>query len=527
MRPFFVCFAFLAAAFAANAQSVLTRGNHQDPTSLDPHRILSVYENNIVMDLFEGLTVPDASGVPVPGVAQSWVVSDDGLTWTFAIRDDLRWSDGVSLTVEDVVYSFRRLMDPATASQYPGLFYGISNGAAVNRGEAALDTLGVVALGEDAVVITLKSPVPYLLELLSNGFAAIVPAHSIKEHGDRWAAPQNMVSNGAFLLEDFRPQDRVVLVANEEFHDADSVTLDRVIYLPTEDQSAALARFRSGGLDTNLEFPTARTPWLRENLAEETRIAEYLITFYLSFNTTHPVLADVRVRRALSLAIDRDTIANRVLRSGERPARSLVPPAIAGYTPPARHDLDTPMPERIAEARLLLKEAGYGPNNPLKLTYSLSSAEDRRRVAAAIAAMWKRLGVEVIINNTEGKVLFSRLRTGDFEIGYSAWAADVNDAGNFLAILHSRSSNSNYARYRNAEYDQLLDRAAYTPDPEARASVLAEAEALMLSDAPIAPLFHGVSKNLVGSHVAGWVDNPRDVHLSRYLRVNRAMALGN
>ncbi|MBT6960956.1 MAG: peptide ABC transporter substrate-binding protein, partial [Rhodospirillaceae bacterium] len=248
MRPFFVCFAFLAAAFAANAQSVLTRGNHQDPTSLDPHRILSVYENNIVMDLFEGLTVPDASGVPVPGVAQSWVVSDDGLTWTFAIRDDLRWSDGVSLTVEDVVYSFRRLMDPATASQYPGLFYGISNGAAVNRGEAALDTLGVVALGEDAVVITLKSPVPYLLELLSNGFAAIVPAHSIKEHGDRWAAPQNMVSNGAFLLEDFRPQDRVVLVANEEFHDADSVTLDRVIYLPTEDQSAALARFRSGGL---------------------------------------------------------------------------------------------------------------------------------------------------------------------------------------------------------------------------------------------------------------------------------------
>ena len=527
MRFVLVCFALLGAVFAANAQTVLTRGNHQDPTSLDPHRILTVYENNIVLDLFEGLTVPDASGDPSPGVAHSWSVSDDRLIWTFTLRDGLRWSDGAPLTAKDVVYSFRRLMDPATASQYPGLFYGISNGAAVNRGEAAIDTLGVVALSEDTVTITLDSPVPYLPELLSNGFAAIVPAHSIKEHGNGWAAPGNMVSNGAFVLEDFRPQDRVVLAANTDFHAAESVALDRVIYLPTEDQSAALARFRAGGLDTNLEFPTARTSWLRENLAEETRISEYLITFYLSFNTTVPMLADGRVRRALSLAIDRETIAARVLRSGERPAYGLVPPAISGYTSPVPGDLESSSSERVTQARALLEAAGYGPNNPLKLTYSLSSAEDRRRVAAAIAAMWKPLGVEVTINNTEGKVLFSRLRTGDFEIGFSAWAADVNDAGNFLAILHSRSSNSNYARYFNAAYDQLLDHAAATSDAAERAATLAKAEVLMLSDAPIAPLFHGVSKNLVGTHVAGWVDNPRDVHLSRYLKVDRSKAQGN
>lgn len=527
MRLVLVCVAFLTATFAANAQSVLIRGNHQDPASLDPHRLMTVYENNIVLDLFEGLTVPDASGIPAPGVAQTWSVSDDGLTWTFTLRKNLKWSDGKPLTTSDVVYSFQRLMDPATASQYPGLFYGISNGAAVNRGEEAPDSLGVVALDDETVVITLNSPVPYLLELLSNGFAAIVPAHSIQQHGNRWVAPENMVSNGAFVLDDFRPQDRVVLVANEEFHDADSVTLDRVTYLPTEDQSAALARFRSGGLDTNLEFPTARTSWLRENLPVETRIAEHLITFYLSFNTTHPVLADVRVRRALSLAIDRNTIAKRVLRSGERPAYSLVPPAIAAYSPPVQQNLEAPLSDRITAAQSLLEEAGYGPSNPLTLTYSLSSAEDRRRVAAAIAAMWKPLGVEVTINNTEGKVLFSRLRTGDFEVGFSAWAADVNDAANFLAILHSRSSNSNYARYDSAEYDQLLDRAAVTADVDKRASVLAEAEALMLSDAPIAPLFHGVSKNLVGSHVVGWIDNPRDIHLSRYLSVDRPTALGD
>ncbi len=527
MRFVVVCAALLSAAFTVNSQAVLTRGNHQDPASLDPHRILSVYENNIVLDLFEGLTAPDASGVPAPGLAKSWSVSDDGLVWTFALREDLKWSDGLRLTAEDVVYSFRRLLDPATASQYPGLFYSIANAAAVNRGEAPLETLGVTADGDSTVIIALTSPVPYLPELLSNGFAAIVPAHSIKQYGERWAAPGNMVSNGAFVLEDFRPQNRVVLKANKQFHAAQSVSLERVIYLPTEDQSAALARFRAGGLDTNLEFPTSRTPWLLENLAAETRIADYLITFYLSFNTTRPALADVRVRRALSLAIDRETIATRVLRTGERPAYGLVPPAIAGYPPPTRRDFESPLPARVTKARALLEDAGYGLNNPLELTYSLSSAEDRRRVAAAIAAMWKPIGVHVTINNSEGKVLFSRLRTGDFEIGFSAWAADVNDAANFLAILHSRSSNSNYARYRSAEYDALLDRAVVIPDEGERGRLLAEAEALMLSEAPIAPLYHGVSKNLVGTHVSGWADNLRDVHLSRYLRVDRPNTIGD
>lgn len=520
MRFVIVCVALLAAASAAHAQTVLTRGNHQDPSSLDPHRIITVYENNIVLDLFEGLTVPNAAGAPAPGVAKNWSVSDDGLVWTFTLREDLQWSDGEPLTARDVVYSFRRLMNPETASQYPGLFYGIKNGAAINGGTAAIESLGVEATNETTVIVKLESPVPYLPELLSNGFAAIVPAHVIERHGDSWAAPENMTSSGAFVLEDFRPQDRVVLSANGLFHSANSVSLDRVVYLPTEDQSAALALFRAGGLDTNLEFPTARTPWLRENLADETRIAEYLITFYLSFNTTHHALSDVRVRRALNMAIDRETIAARVLRSGERPAYGLVPPAVAGYTPPAYGDRNVSHTERVARAKAWLNEAGYGLSNPLELTLSLSSAEDRRRVAAAIGAMWKPLGVNVKINNTEGKVLFSRLRTGDFEIGYSAWAADVNDAGNFLAVLDGRSSNSNYARYKNATYDQLLDSAASTSDATGRATILSAAESLMLKDAPIAPLVHGVSKNLVGTHVSGWVDNPRDIHLSRYLKVD-------
>ena len=519
--------AFFAWSFAAQAASMLVRGNHQDPASLDPHRISTVYESNIVLDLFEGLTAPDATGAPGPGVAQTWSVSKDGLTWTFTLWPDLEWSDGAPLLSGDVVFSFQRLVTPATASQYPYLFYAVKNAAAVNRGEVTPDMLGVSAPNSKTVVVQLESPVPFLPELLANAFAAIVPAHTIEAYGDRWASPGVMVSNGAFALKDFKPQDRVHLIRNPYFRDAGSVALDSIVYLPTEDQSAAVARFRAGGLDTSLEFPTARTPWLLENLPNETRISEYLVTFYLSFNTDSPALSDARVRRALSLAIDRETIARRVLRSGEKPAYTLVPPSVAGYTPPDVLDSRKPKADRIAEAKSLLEDAGYGPEKRLSLSYSLSSAEDRRRVAVAISAMWRPLGVDVMLNNTEGKVLFARLRTGDFEIGYAGWVADVNDAGNFLSILDSRAKNSNYARFNSRAYDALLDQAAETIDLSERASVLAEAEALMLSETPIAPLFYGVSKSLVGSHVSGWIDNPRDVHLSRYVNVARRAALND
>lgn len=521
MRCAYISLCLLAALASGITQSsadVLTRGNHQDPASLDPHRISTVYEQNIILDLFEGLTSPDASGRPTPAAAESWSVSDDGLTWTFLLRPNQKWSDGVPLTADDVVYSFQRLLNPVTASQYPYLFHAIENAEAITRGSKLVTDLGVRASSTHEVKITLNSPAPFLPELLSNGFAVLVPKHVIEAQDDAWTAPGTMVSNGAYTLKDWRPQDRVKLIANPLHRDLAELFFEHVTYLPTEDQSAAVAQFRAGALDSSLEFPTARTPWLLENLPGETRIADYLITFYLTFNTEHPVLADVRIRQALSLAIDRELLADRVLRSGERPAYSFVPPAVVGYEPPRSDATSWTMVKRRAKASELLAAAGYGPDSPLRLTYSLSSAEDRRRVAAAITAMWRPLGVEVELNNTEGKVLFSRLRSGDFEIGYAGWAADVNDAANFLAVLQSTSTTSNYARYRNPQYDLLLKDATQAIDYGTRAQLLAQAEALLLTDTPIAPLFHGVSKNLVSQQIIGWIDNPRDVHLSRYLK---------
>ena len=485
-------------------------------TSLDPHKISTVYEQNIVLDLFEGLTTVDEAGRPIPGVAESWSMSADGLTWTFQLRKKLTWSDGIPLTAEDVVYSFRRLMNPATASQYPYLLYAVENGRAVNSGSVPATELGVTAQN-GTVLINLSSPLPNLPELLSNGFAAIVPRHAIEEHGDTWATPGRLVANGAYTLSEWLPQDHVTLDRNRQFRDFKTTAFDRVVYRPTEDQAAALNRFRAGELDTNLEFPSARTQWLLENLQSETRIADQLATFYLALNTSSPKLADARVRRSLSLAIDRRTLADRVLRSGERAATSFVPPAIADYAPAVDPMVTLSLAERQSQARELLNAAGYGPSNPLRLSYSLSSAEDRQRVAAAIAAMWRPLGVEVTLNNTEGRVLFSQLRTGDFEIGYAAWVADVNDAANFLGIFHSESTTSNYARYQNLRFDVLFNQAISTADLKIRATLLKDAEQIILDETPVVPLFHGVSKNLVADHLRGWVDNPKDIHLSRFL----------
>ena len=245
--------AFVAVTYAviatnakpAFSQSVLTRGNLQDLASLDPHKISTVYEQNIVLDLFEGLTTVDAAGRPIPGLAESWSVSSDGLTWSFQLRKNLTWSDGAPLTVEDVVYSFRRLMSPTTASQYPYLLYAIEKGRAVNLGLAPVTELGVTAQDE-SILIKLSSPLPVLPELLSNGFAAVVPGHVIDAYSESWATPGQLVASGAYTLDEWVPQERVTLTLNRFFHDANSVSLDRVVYHPAEDQAAVLNRFRAG-----------------------------------------------------------------------------------------------------------------------------------------------------------------------------------------------------------------------------------------------------------------------------------------
>ena len=505
----------------AQAESVLHRGNRFEPASLDPAQANTQYERAIVGDVFEGLVTYGADGRLVPGAAGAWTPDAGGLRYTFRLRPGVKWSDGAALTAADVVFTFRRLMDPKTAAVSAPLLYVLKNARAVNTGEAPASALGVTALGEDLVAMDLESPAPYLPQLLANPFAAIVPRHAMAAAGEGWIKPGVLVSNGAFTLAAWEPQDRIVLARNPRFHGARGVKLDRVVYYPTADLSAALSRFRAGELDMEIEFPTNQIGFLRSSLAKETKLTPSLLTYYLALNTANAKLSDGRVRRALSLAIDRDILTAKVLRTGEQPAMSFVPPMIANYKPPAMDFAATPMETRLAEARRLLADAGYGPNKPLRLTYSHSANQELRRLAVVIAAMWKRIGVETALDNTEGKVFFANLRQGVFEVGFVGWLADFNDAAAFLYILQSTTQASNYSRYHSDAFDALMTRAAQTADGAARAALLGEAEQLVLADQPIIPLYFGTAKNLVAQRVTGWQPNPLDTHLSRYLNIVR------
>lgn len=507
----------IAGTTELSAQTVLNRGNRYEPASLDPHKIQTHYESAVVLDLFEGLTSYDAGARPQAGVAESWTVSPDGKRWTFKLRPNLVWSDGKPLTSADVVFTFRRLMAPATAAQYAQLMYLIADGAEVNTGAKPPEQLAVAAPDPQTVTIDLVNPAPYLPELLANAFASILPRQVIEAAGDEWVKAGTMISNGAFTLSEWQPQARIVLDKNARFRDVANVKLDRVIYHPTADLASALARFRAGELDMQFEFPNAQFEFLKQNLPAETRVGSSLLTYYLALNGDNPKLKDPRVRRALSLAIDRETLVGRVLKTGEQAAYTLVAPGTANYTLPEIADPKMADAERLAEARRLLAEAGYNAGNPLKIVYSHTANEDIRRTAVTVAAMWKRAGIQTEFMSREGKVHFASLKSGDFEAGYVGWSADFNDAASFLYILQSDSVNSNYARYRNPAFDKLMTDAAAESDVGERSALLRNAEALAMSEQAIVPLFHGVTKNLVAQRVAGFTANSNDFYPSRYL----------
>ena len=503
------------------ADTVLHRGNRSEPTALDPHKTNTLYEANVVQDLFEGLTAYDAAGDIIPGVASSWEVGADGRRYTFQLREDLVWSDGAPLTAADVVFSFRRLMRPETAAVYAQLFYLVENGREVNAGAVPVDSLAVRATGAFTIEIELTGPAPYFPQILANGFAAILPRHAVEMFGEDWAKPGTMISNGAFTLKQWAPQDRIVIVRNDRFHDAANVMLDRVVYYPTEDTVSAVARFRAGGLDIQFGFSPEQASTLRKLLPDEVHLTPALATFYLTLNTTRSNLSDVRVRRALSMAIDRRVLTAEVRGVGEKPAMSFVPPLVAGYEPAQTDFAGQSMDQRRAEAVRLLREAGYGPGRPLMLSYVYAGAPENRRLAVVIAAMWKRVGVKTALINREGKIHFSSLRQGDFEVGFVGWVADYNDASTFLYVLQSTTVNANYARYRNPEFDSLVIEAGQTVDVDARAALMRRAEKLMLADQPIIPLYFDMTKYLVARHVRGWRDNAVDAHLSRYLSIEK------
>lgn len=506
------------ATTPALAEMVWNRGNSADPESLDPHKTSTIYEAHIIKDLFEGLVTEDVVANPVSGAAESWTISDDGTVYTFKIRDNAVWSNGDPVTADDFVFSFRRLLDPATGAEYASMLYVVKNGEDANGGKVPVDQIGVTAIDAKTLEVTLQAPTPYFLEMLQHQATFPVNPKNLAEFGDDWVKPGNMVSNGAFTLAEFIPNDHITVVKSPTFHDAANVKLDKVVYWPTEDRSTAMKRYEAGELDSNDDFPTEQLADLKAKFGDQLKLGPYLGTYYYAMKWDKEPWSNVQLRNAVSMAIDRDFLAEKVWNNTMVPAYGMVPPGISGYASYAAPYAGMSQIDREDEAAKILKELGYGPDHPLHMEIRYNTSENHKNTAVAIQEQLKPLGVEVTMVNTDTATHYGYLEhKGDFDVARAGWIADYKDPESFLGISMGASGN-NYSSYNRPRFDELMKQAAAAgSNPAERMKLLAEAEKVLVDDLGNIPLLFYGYHNIVSPKVKGWESNVMDFHLSRYV----------
>ena len=500
-------------------QQILHRGNSEEPQTLDPHLATGVPTANILRDLFEGLTTTAPDGEIVPGAASRWNVSRDGITYTFYLREDGRWSNGDPLTAEDFVFSFRRAVDPNTAASYGRMLIPILNAPAILAGEMEPETLGVEALNERTVQITLAHPTPYFLGLLNHATTYPVHRPSLEQHGDAHVRPGNLVSNGPFRLISWQPRSKIELERNPYFHANERTLLERVVYHPIEDENTEFQRFRAGGLAWTFRVPSNQFRWLEENLSEALLISPWFGTYFFSFNLTRePFIDNLALRKALNLAIDRDILTEKVSQFGEIPTFNLIPPGTPDFPSPIPEYAEWTQLQREQQARALYEQAGYSDNRPLDVELRYNTSENHRKIAVSVAAMWKQvLGVRTRLVNEEFRVfLQNRALRRSTEVFRAGWIGDYQDPFTFLELFHS-AHGRNDAGYNNPRYDRLLEQIGTERISARRRNLMVEAERMLLADQVVLPVYVYVTKRLIDPVLKGWQPNIMDFHLSRYL----------
>ena len=491
----------------ANVQE-LVRDNSAEPASLDPHKVEGIPGGHISRDLFEGLVNQDADGNIVPGQAESWLVSDDHKVFTFKIRDSARWSDGTPVTAHDFVYGFQRAVDPSTASRYSWYIEKttVINASSIIHGEKPPSALGVKALDNRTFEVTLEQPVPYFIKMLAQH--TTFPAHraTIEKYGDEWTRPGKMVSNGAYRLDEWVVNGKIVLKRNRQYWNDKETIINQVTFLPVASDSAKLHRYKTGELDMTDTVPLEHYKNLMKTIPEQVKTSPELGTYYYSFNTTRPPLNDVRVRKALSYAINRSAITDYILGQGQKPAYAFTPESINGFTPPATSFSKLTQKERNQKADKLIREAGYGPDKPLEVTIIYNTSEAHKKLAIAIAQMWKPLGVTVKLENQEWKTFLDMKRNNRFEIARGGWMGDYNEASTMLD-LHTTGHGQNDARFSNEQYDELMKKARRADTEKERNALYTRAEQILAEDMPVAPIYQYVNSRLVKPYVGGYPIN--------------------
>lgn len=507
----------------AGAAVHFNRGNDAEPETLDPQRSSTLAEAHILRDLFEGLLIQDRAGELAPGAAESWAVSADALTYTFKLRHDGQWSNGDPVTAEDFVVALRRLVDPSIGAEYANVIYPVRNAEAISAGTKPPETLGIAAPDHHTLIITLETPTPYFLDLLAHQTTLPVHRASLAAHGAAFAAPGKLVSNGAYVLAENVPGSHIRLTKNIRFHDAASISIDVVDYILVKDLAAGVRRFRAGELDFLPDVPSDQIKALRLAYGEQLMIAPLQGTIYFGFDTTKPPYNDKRVRQALSIAIDRDVLADDIASGSIIAAARFVPPGTAGTATTTANPSWQALSiiEREDRAKALLAEAGFTASRPLSVELRYNASDNNKAMAVAVADMWKQVGVTTRFVATDSRTHFAYLRDkGDYDVARAGWIADYNDPQNFLFLLES-GSGLNTTRWSFPPFDRLLQAARSERDADRRFMLLRQAEDMMLDEAPLTPIAHYTGRYLVSARLSGFIPNLRAANATRFLQLAR------
>lgn len=501
-------------------QGILHVGNGDEPRELDPHVVTGSIEHNLCMALLEGLLGRDPENLRiVPGVARAWQVSEDGRTYRFHLREDAKWSNGDPVTAADFVYSWRRALLPALGNNYAYMLYYIRNAQKFHAGEITdFSQVGVKAPDDLTLEIELDNPTPFFLQLLTH--MSYFPVHqatieafgAADERGTRWTRPGNHVGNGPFKLKEWVLNRSIVVEKNEHYWDAGTVKLQQIVFYPIQNVTTEERMFRAGQLHITGSAPVDKVAYYRDEKPATIRISPFFSTYYYLFNTLAPPLDQEKVRQALAVSIDRQQIVDRITKAGEIPAFSYTPPDTNGYTASAKIEYD------VKRARALLAAAGYPSGEgfpPMELMYNTS--EGHRRIAIAIQQMWKaNLNINVTLFNQDWKVYLDKRDAKDYQVARAGWIGDYLDPNTFLDMYTTNSGN-NDTGWSNPDYDALIAQAARTTDQEGRYALFQQAEAILMTELPIVPIYTYVSKTLISPDVRGWYPNILDIHPYKYI----------
>jgi oligopeptide transport system substrate-binding protein len=500
-------------------KQILHVGNGDEISSIDPHSTSGMPEYHVILSLYEGLVSKNIKTLAIePGVAESWEISDDGLIYTFHIRNDAKWSNGDKLVANDFVQSWLRGLMPALANEYASSMFVVKNGQNIYEGKADPKDFGAVALDDQTLQVTLNAPIPYFLQLMDHHSAFPVHIPTIKkfgaldERGTRWTRPENFVGNGPFILNEWTPNKYLSVKKSPTYWDAKNVRLNEVRYYPVPKYTIEERMFRSGQLHSTYYLPRDKLAVYKNAHDPALRSYPNFATYFYRFNVTIKPLNDVRVRKALAYSIDRKRIVEFVTKFGEPPAYTLTPPDKNGYIPNAR------MPYDVDLAKKLLAEAGYpnGVGFP-KLKVTFNSADDHKHIAEAVQQMWKdNLGIDIELEGTEWKVFLDKEKQLDYQIDRASWVGDYLDPNTFLEMFVTDNGN-NRTGYSNARYDELIAKAAMEANKEKRFSYFQDAEKILVDEVPILPFYTYNWNRLVSPSVQGWEDNPMDYYPFKYM----------